>query len=539
MSGEKRTPETALSYRPADGSVPVLERSIGDALRAAAAGHGARTALIEGIEGPRRRWSYDQLLADAEQVARALLGRFRPGEHVAVFAANSPEWVLLEMGAALAGLTLVTVNPAFLATEVAYVLGQSRACGVVVQPQYRGRDLLAVVAQARAGLPELREVIDLDDWPAFLASGARDTVLPEVAPGDIAQIQYTSGTTGFPKGACLTHRGLANNGRLFARAIGAGPDDVWVNPMPMFHTAGCGLVTLGALQTGGIHVLPPAFDPALLLALFEAERGTLMLSVPTMLIRLLDHPDARTRDLTSWRLAALGGAPVPPELARRAAEEVGLKVTIGFGQTEASPYITHTVPDDPNPHWIETVGRPLPQTEVKVIDPVSGDTVPLGTVGEICARGCGVMAGYFDNPAATAIALDAQGWLHTGDLGSLDADGYCRIQGRLKDMIIRGGENIYPREIEDVLFTHPGIANASVVGVPDAEWGEQVAAFIQPRAGVSLGSEDLAAFCRQHLAPFKVPRIWRFVEAFPQTASGKIQKFALRDQLLTEKETVQ
>ena len=209
MSGEKRTPETALSYRPADGSVPVLERSIGDALRAAAAGHGARTALIEGIEGPRRRWSYDQLLADAEQVARALLGRFRPGEHVAVFAANSPEWVLLEMGAALAGLTLVTVNPAFLATEVAYVLGQSRACGVVVQPQYRGRDLLAVVAQARAGLPELREVIDLDDWPAFLASGARDTVLPEVAPGDIAQIQYTSGTTGFPKGACLTHRGLA------------------------------------------------------------------------------------------------------------------------------------------------------------------------------------------------------------------------------------------------------------------------------------------------------------------------------------------
>lgn len=539
MSGEKRTPETALSYRPADRTVPVLERSIGDALRAAASGHGARIALIEGLEGPRRRWSYDQLLADGEQVARALLGRFQPGEHVAVFAANSPEWVLLEMGAALAGLTLVTVNPAFLAQEVAYVLGQSRACGVVVQPQYRGRDLLAVVAQARAGLPELREVIDLDDWPAFLASGARDTVLPEVAPGDIAQIQYTSGTTGFPKGACLTHRGLANNGRLFARAIGAGPDDVWVNPMPMFHTAGCGLVTLGALQTGGVHVLPSAFDPALMLALFEAERGTLMLSVPTMLIRLLDHPDARTRDLTSWRLSALGGAPVPPELARRAAEEVGLKVTIGFGQTEASPYITHTVPDDPNPHWIETVGRPLPQTEVKVIDPVSGDTVPLGTVGEICARGCGVMAGYFDNPGATAIALDAQGWLHTGDLGSLDADGYCRIQGRLKDMIIRGGENIYPREIEDVLFTHPGIASVSVVGVPDIEWGEQVAAFVQARPEARLCADDLAAFCRQHLAPFKVPRIWRFVEAFPQTASGKIQKFALREQLLTEKETVQ
>lgn len=539
MSGGNRTPETALSYRPADCSVPVLERSIGDALRAAAARHCNRTALVEGVEGPRRRWTYSQLLADAEQVARALLGRFRPGEHVAVFAANSPEWVLLEMGAALAGLTLVTVNPAFLAQEVAYVLGQSRASGVVVQPEYRGRDLLAVVAEARSGLPHLREVIALDGWSAFLASGVRDTVLPDVAPLDIAQIQYTSGTTGFPKGACLTHRGLANNGRLFARAIGAGPQDVWVNPMPMFHTAGCGLVTLGALQTGGVHVLPPAFDPALLLALFEAERGTVMLSVPTMLIRLLDHPDARTRDLTSWRLSALGGAPVPPELARRAAEEVGLKVTIGFGQTEASPYITHTVPDDPNPDWIETVGRPLPQTELKVIDPVSGETVPLGVVGEICARGCGVMAGYFDNPGATAQALDAEGWLHTGDLGSLDAHGYCRIQGRLKDMIIRGGENIYPREIEDVLFTHPAIANVSVVGVPDAEWGEQVAAFIQPRAGVPIGTDEVATFCRAHLAPFKVPRIWRVVTAFPQTASGKIQKFALREQVLREKETVQ
>ena len=539
MSGGNRTPETALSYRPADCSVPVLERSIGDALRAAAARHGNRTALVEGVEGPRRRWTYSQLLADAEQVARALLGRFQPGEHVAVFAANSPEWVLLEMGAALAGLTLVTVNPAFLAQEVAYVLGQSRASGVVVQPEYRGRDLLAVVAEARSGLPHLREVIALDGWSAFLASGAPDTVPPDVAPLDIAQIQYTSGTTGFPKGACLTHRGLANNGRLFARAIGAGPEDVWVNPMPMFHTAGCGLVTLGALQTGGVHVLPPAFDPALLLALFEAERGTVMLSVPTMLIRLLDHPDARTRDLTSWRLSALGGAPVPPELARRAAEEVGLKVTIGFGQTEASPYITHTVPDDPNPDWIETVGRPLPQTELKVIDPVSGETVPLGVVGEICARGCGVMAGYFDNPGATAQALDAEGWLHTGDLGSLDAQGYCRIQGRLKDMIIRGGENIYPREIEDVLFTHPAIANVSVVGVPDAEWGEQVAAFIQPRAGVPIGTDELATFCRAHLALFKVPRIWRVVTAFPQTASGKIQKFALREQVLREKETVQ
>lgn len=539
MSGAKRTPESVLSHWPADTSVPVLQASIGEALRRATDAFGSRTALVEGVDGDPRRWTYAALLSEAEQVARALLARFRPGEHVAIWAANCPEWVLAEFGAALAGLTLVTVNPAFLPQEVAYVLGQSRASGILVQPSYRGRDLLAVAEQARAHLPALREVIALDHWEAFRASGDPHTQLPQVDPLDIAQIQYTSGTTGFPKGARLTHRGLVNNARFFARALGAGEDDVWVNPMPMFHTAGCGLMTLGALQTGAVHVLPPGFDPAVMLALFERERGTLMLSVPTMLIRMLDHPDARTRDVSSWRISALGGAPVPPELVRRAACEFGIKVTIGFGQTEASPYITHTVPDDPNPDWVATVGRPFPQTEVKVVHPLTGETLPLGEVGEICARGCGMMAGYFDNDEATAAALDDDGWLHTGDLGCMDADGYCRIQGRLKDMIIRGGENIYPREIEDVLFTHPAVASVSVVGLPDREWGEQVAAFIQARPGARLDEGELSAYCRARLAPFKVPRIWRFVEQFPQTASGKIQKFALREQLLAEREKTQ
>ncbi|WP_127091871.1 AMP-binding protein [Aquabacter cavernae] len=530
MIGAKRTPELTRAHWIADTSEPVLETSIGDALRRAATAFGARTALVDGIEGGGRRWTYDGLLADAERTARALSARFAPGEHVAIFAANSPEWVMAEFGAALAGLTLVTVNPAFLAKEVAYVLGQSRAAGVIVQNLYRSRDLVAVVEEARAELPGLREVIALDGWDAFLAGGDTPHALPAVAPTDIAQIQYTSGTTGFPKGAQLTHRGLANNGRFFARSLHARPEDVWVNPMPMFHTAGCGLVTLGALQTGGVHVLPPAFDPALMLALFEAERGTLMLSVPTMLIRMLDHPDAQTRDLSAWRLSSLGGAPVPPELVRRARDRFGVKVAIGFGQTEASPYLTHTVPDDPHPNWIETVGPPLPQTELKVVDPASGETLGLGQTGEICARAPGVMAGYFDNPGATAQALDAEGWLHTGDLGSMDSHGYCRIEGRLKDMIIRGGENIYPREIEDVLFTHPSVASAAVLGVPDTEWGEQVAAFVQARPGATLDEAALAAFCRAHLAPFKVPRLWRIVDQFPQTASGKIQKFVLRDQ---------
>jgi fatty-acyl-CoA synthase len=240
--------------------------------------------------------------------------------------------------------------------------------------------------------------------------------------------------------------------------------------------------------------------------------------------------------VSSWRLVTLGGAPVPPELVRRAEKDFGVKVAIGYGQTEASPYVSHSLPDDPNPDWISTVGRPLPQTEVKVIDPSSGETLPVSCVGEICARGYGLMAGYFNNPGATAEALDHDGWLHTGDLGSMDPQGYLTIQGRLKDMIIRAGENIYPREIEDLLFTHPDIANAAVVGIPDREWGEVVAAFVQTRPGCELTDDALTCFCRRHLASYKVPRVWRFVEQFPRTASGKIQKFVLREQYLAEKD---
>lgn len=523
----------------ADGSITAPDQTIGDALRQAAARHGARTALVHGIvDGFRRRWTFAELLAQSERAARALLARFAPGDNVAVWAANCPEWVFIEFGAALAGITLVTVNPAYLEKEVQYVLAQSKASGVLVQPNYRGRDLLAVVGAVGPRLPHLRDVISLSTWEEFLNTGHASTPLPEVGPSDTAQVQYTSGTTGFPKGAQLTHRGLANNGRLYAETIGAGADDVWINPMPMFHTAGCGLVTLGALQTGGVHVLPEAFDPASMLALFEAERGTVMLSVPTMLIRMLDHADATTRDLRSWRLTTLGGAPVPPELVSRAQQMLGVKVAIGFGQTEASPYITHTLPDDPHPDWISTVGRPLPGMEVKIVDPATNATLPIDAVGEIYTRGPGVMVAYYDDPHATSQALDDEGWLHTGDLGSMDASGYCRIQGRLKDMIIRGGENIYPREIEDILFTHPAVAGVAVIGANDDEWGEVVAAFIQLRADHAPDEAELDAFCRRHMASYKVPRMWRFVEQFPQTASGKIQKFLLRQQLSPRPEQV-
>jgi fatty-acyl-CoA synthase len=513
--------------------VPVDESSIGGALRKAARRWPGKAAFVAGEAEfeSRARWTFSELLTDAEKNAWALLTRFRPGDHVAVWAPNCAEWVFIEMGAALAGITLVAVNPSLKANELAHVLGQSLSKGIIFLSVYRGRDLAALIDEVRPLLPEFDTPITMDEWKSLVADAA-PVSLPDVAAGDIAQIQYTSGTTGFPKGAQLTHRGLVNNARFYATAIGAVPGDVWVNPMPMFHTAGCGLVTLGSLQTGGVHVLPSVFDPELMLELLESERGTVVLSVPTMLFRMLDQPSALTRNLKAWRLATIGGAPVPPELVRRAQDLLSLEVCIGFGQTESSPYITHTTPDDAHPEWWLTVGKPLPRTEVKVIDSETGETLPRGAVGEICARSVCVMQGYHLDAAATAKALDTDGWLHTGDLGSMDDLGYVRIQGRLKDMIIRGGENIYPREIEDVLFTHPNVASAAVVGVPDKNWGEVVVAFVQLRSHSANAPEELQEFCKTRLASFKVPRIWRVVDSFPQTASGKIQKFSLRAQFL-------
>ncbi|GAA0844442.1 class I adenylate-forming enzyme family protein [Streptosporangium amethystogenes subsp. fukuiense] len=530
-----RRPALSAALWHADPDPDHVDSTIGDALIRAASRWGGRTALVEGVVGEHaRRWTFEELLEDSIRVARALLRRFSPGERLAVWAGNGPEWIQLEFGAALAGLTLVTVNPAFRQAELSYVLEQSRASGIVVQPRYRSTELLPMADAVRDGT-QVREVISLGDWDEFRAaeSGARDG-LPHVAPRDPAQIQYTSGTTGRPKGALLSHRGLVANGRRYATVAGAHPNDVWVNPMPLFHTAGCGLVTLGALQTGGCHVIPAGFDADLMLDLFEAERGTIMLSVPTMLIRMLERQADRPRDVSSWRSTTLGGAPVPLDLVLRAQRELGVEVGIGYGQTEASPYITHTAGGDQDAETLATVGRPLPGTEVKIISPSSGEVAGIGELGEICTRGICVMTEYFDNAAATAEAIDADGWLHTGDLGAMDASGFVRIQGRLKDMIIRGGENIFPREIEDVLYTHPGISLVTVIGLPDAEWGETCAAFVVAADGARLTEGELDAFCRDRLASYKVPRSWHFRSELPQTASGKIQKVALRERYLAD-----
>jgi long-chain acyl-CoA synthetase len=519
------------AYWPADTSSPVMETTIGGVLRAAAERAPDRPALISGDPDParRRQWRYGELLAGAERAAQALLARFEPGDRVAVWAANCPEWVLLEFAAGLADVTLVTVNPAYQADELAHVLGHSGARGVVLAADYRGSSLPAILASVRGRLPRLREVIPLGEWDRFCASGGGS--LPEVDPADPAQILYTSGTTGRPKAAVLTHRGLTNNARLAGAAIGMRAGESLVNPMPLFHVAGGGLLTLGIVQGTGTQVLMPHFDPGLALELTETYRGVCFGGVPTMLTALLSHPSLARRDLSSLRYALSGGAPVPAELVRRVEATLGIPFVITFAQTESSCSITVTRPGDTPDDRAETLGRPLPQTEVKIIDPRTGVTLAPGTVGEICTRGYLVMLGYLNDAEATGAAIDSDGWLHTGDLGSMDERGYCRIAGRIKEMIIRGGENIYPREIEAVLLNHPAVAEVAVVGVADRFWGEVVGAVIRTTADAPPTEAELCEFCRGRLAAYKIPARWLFTSSFPLTSTGKIRKDVLSAQL--------
>jgi len=521
--------ELAIAHWPADTSAPILPTTIGSILRAAAGQAPGRVALIDGGPDPERRqsWTYDELLATAERAARALLGRFSPGEPVAVWSANSPESLMIEFAAGLAGLVLVPVNPAYQAEELAHVLGHSGACGIFVAGRYRSSNLPEILASVRGRLPELREVMALDDWDAFLASADEGIELPDVDPASPAQVLFTSGTTGLPKAAVLTHRALTNNARLAWAAAGMGIGEVAVNPMPLFHVAGGGMLALGLVQYACTQVLPPYFEPGLMLELAETYRSALLGGVPTMMHAVLAHPAFGTRDLSSVRLGMCGGSFVPAALVREFEERLGIPLLITFAQTESSCSMTVTRPADTAADRAETVGRPLPQTEVKIVSPFGGDIVPFGAVGEICVRGYLVMDGYLGDAAATSAAIDGAGWLRTGDLGSIDERGYLRIHGRVKEMIIRGGENIYPREIEDVLLGHPAVAQVAVVAVASAFWGEEVGAVIILAGAAAPDPEELRAFCRRRLAAFKTPAHWLFVNSFPLTATGKVRKDVL------------
>jgi len=523
---------TELSYACGPSTPALLELSIGALLRRAAAAAPERLALVAGTADPglRRAWTYAELLRDAEACAHALLAHHRPGERVAVWAHNIPEWVLLEFGAALAGVVLVTVNPALRAGEVEYILTQSKSSGLFVVPSFRGQALREAALSLQPRCPALRHVIGFDEWDAFIASGAaRSVPLPDVQPCDAAMIQYTSGTTGFPKGALLHHRGLVNNAALVLDRMALPEAPVWIGTMPLFHTGGCGLATLGVVSKQGTQVLVEAYDPALVLALTHEYRAHVMVGVPTMLIANLEHPDFARTDFSRLAGICCGGSTVPPDLVRRLEDRTGAPFTIVYGQTECSPVATMTFPDDSIGDKAHTIGRALAHVEMKIADPLDGRPLPRGVLGELCTRGFHVMQGYFEMPEASAAAIDAEGWLHTGDLGRMDARGFCTIEGRLKDMIIRGGENIYPREIEDLLFRHPAVAEVAVLGLPDAKWGEEVAAFIRPAGGHRVDRDELFAYVREHLAPHKTPRHWFELQAFPLTGSGKIQKFRLRE----------
>ena len=529
-----RTPLTT-SFWPAECDQPVLETTVGGVLRDQAALTPDAVALIEcdmaGVLG--RRWTYAELLDDSLRLAEALASRYAAGERICVWAPNIPEWVVVEYAAAFAGLTLVTANPAYQPRELKFVVEQSRSVGLFMIGEYRGNPMAEIAAEVAAGVPALREVIDMTDTAELYARGLAPRPLPEVRPGDPAQVQYTSGTTGFPKGALLHHRGITNNARLTFVRAGVPQGVTTINFAPMFHTSGCACLTLGSAQIGGRMIIAKLFDPPRMLDLIESEHVEFLLGVPTMLIGLLEAQARQPRDVSSVKMALSGGAMVPPELVRRVKSVFGCDFTTVYGQTESSPVVTQTKGNDSLEDLCETVGQPLAQTDISIRDPANNAVAPLGAVGEICARGYCIMLGYNDNPDATAAAIDAEGWLHTGDLGTIDARGYVRVTGRVKEMIIRGGENLFPAEIENILLEHPDVAEVAVVGIPDQRWGEIVAGFVRLTPGARLDRNALIAHCRAHIAPQKTPARWIEVKEWPLTGSGKIQKFVLRDQLVS------
>jgi fatty-acyl-CoA synthase len=512
----------------------IREQTVGDAIAHAVATVPDRIALVDCLPDPaaRRQWTYAEFRAETERTARALLDRFRPGDRIAIWAPNCAEWVILQQAVALGGMVLVALNPAYRARELDFVLRQSGAVAVFCVDSYRGFAMRPLLEELREQLPDLREVHSFGSWQDFLAGGDTDRELPPVSPGDVIQLQYTSGTTGFPKGAMLHHRGLLNEAAFVAERAGMADGGVYVNAMPMYHIGGGAVTSFGAWAKRGTFVMLPGFDPAGVLEAFETYRGTHALLVPTMLKAVLDHPDRAGRDLSSLRTVLSGAAAVPASLVRRATSTLGCGFSILFGQSETHGVISQTrVTDEPDDQ-ANTVGQPLPELEVRIVDPATGEVAALGRPGEICCRGYQNMAGYYGLDGETAATIDADGWLHMGDMGTMDERGYLRITGRAKDMIIRGGMNLYPIEIENALADHPAIEAAAVIGVPDETWGEQVGAVLRLRSGRRRPPvSELTEFLRAQLAAHKTPVFWAFRDELPMTPTGKVQKFVLREEL--------
>jgi fatty-acyl-CoA synthase len=520
------------AYVPADITLPALETTVGGALADAAATFGERPALTFAVPGADvvGRWSYRDLLSEATAVAAALSTRYEPGDRLAVWAPNSPQWVILEFATALAGLVLAPINPAFRRSELLHVLRSADIKGLFTVDEFRGNKMLRLARELQPALPHLREVLSFDhDWEDLVAGSSSGGSLPSVSPDDPAEVQFTSGTTGSPKGVVLRHRSVTNGPRFVFSQLGLTAGATVVHSMPMFHTGGACVLTLGSLQAGAHHVLMEAFDPGLWLGLIEREKADVIMGVPTMFHLMLGHEDASKRDLSSLKTVVSGGAAISPTLLGEIHRRLGARYAAVYGQTEAAGALAVSSTEDASAD-AACIGRPLPNVEAKILDVDTGETTACGERGELCVRGVLVMRGYDGLPAETAAAIDADGWLHTGDLCSMDERGVLSIAGRLKDLIHRGGENISSVEVENILTEHPHVDEVAVVGVPDEKWGEQVAAFVRPKPDCGLlDAEALSVFVRDRIASFKRPRLWVTVESFPLTASGKVKKHELRD----------
>lgn len=535
------------------------EITIGDLLDETAGQYPEKEALVYHERG--LRYSFAQFQDICNQAARGFLSLgIQKGENIAIWATNVPEWVISQYATAKMGGILVTVNTSYRTHELEYLLRQSESTTLLLIDSYRDANYLGMLREIcpeldtcepgklhSARLPHLKNVIyigeerqpgmflwqDLMERANLIQEEERIARQQSLTPDDVINMQYTSGTTGFPKGVMLSHTNIVNNAIKVAECQRLGVQDRVCIPVPFFHCFGCVMGTLACVATGATMVPVIAFDPGIVLLVVEKERCTALYGVPTMFIAELNHPTFAERDLSSLRTGIMAGSLCPIEVMKNVVHKMGIRdITIAYGQTESSPVITQTVPEDSIERKVSTVGRPHAGVEAKVIDPATGESLPQGVQGELCTRGYLVMKGYYNMPEQTAQAIDADGWLHTGDLATMDEDGYFQITGRLKDMIIRGGENIYPREVEEFLYTHPKVLDVQVVGVPDPKYGEQVLACIRVKPGEALTEEEVLEYCQGKIARYKIPRYIQVVDEYPMTASGKIQKFKLREQAI-------
>jgi fatty-acyl-CoA synthase len=530
---------SASSYASGTSTVPLLGDTIGENFRRMVDAYPDREALVD--RGTDRRYTYRQLADEVEACALGLLELgIQTGDRVGIWAPNCAEWVFVQYATAGIGAILVNINPAYRSHELRYVLGQAGIRLLVAAPAFKTSDYRAMVAEVRADCPQLRDVQFLGDpdWEDLMARGRAADRDPLVAfrdtlsADDPINIQYTSGTTGFPKGATLSHHNILNNGFFVGELCGYTEQDRVCVPVPFYHCFGMVMGNLGATSHGACIVIPaPGFDPATTLRAVAEERCTSLYGVPTMFIAELAEPDFASYDLSSLRTGIMAGSPCPVEVMKRVVSDMGMTdVTICYGMTETSPVSTQTRADDDLDRRVSTVGQVHPHVEVKIIDPETGRTVPRGTPGEFCTRGYSVMLGYWNEPEKTAEAIDSARWMHTGDLGVMDEAGYLNIVGRIKDLIIRGGENVYPREVEEFLYSHPDIVDAQVVGVPDAKYGEELMVWVRLRPGAAeLTAERLREFCAGRLAHYKIPRYVHVVGEFPMTVTGKIRKVEMRE----------